>query len=269
MGSWQESADDARQCITIDRAFIKAYFRLGLALQNLGDTEEAISAIRRGLGVDAANRDLKTKLRELEELQRTTRVTSLHQQAEQQAAAGDLATALKTIDSALRLDASNAALVRMRDQITPRFQAQERSRKAALSPEERVKEEGDDAYQAARFEDAIEKYSRVLSMLPASQQRSELAIKCFSNRSAAYKQLSNFDGIIQDTTAVLEVEPENIKCIIRRAQALEAVERYRLALEDVRAVLAMGEARVGAQNWQIANGMLHRLNRVVQQLRQS
>lgn len=60
----------------------------------------------------------------------------------------------------------------------------------------------------------------------SDDRRHPLAIKCFSNRSACYKQLSNFDGVIEDTSAVLDVEPNNVKALMRRAQAFEAIERY-------------------------------------------
>lgn len=67
------------------------------------------------------------------------------------------------------------------------------------------------------------KYTECLDNLP--NKRSALAIKCFSNRSACYKQLSNFDATVEDTTAVLEIEPNNVKALVRRAQAFEAIER--------------------------------------------
>lgn len=70
---------------------------------------------------------------------------------------------------------------------------------------------------------AIGKYTECLDNLP--DKRSPLAIKCYSNRSACYKQLSNFDATVEDTTAVLEVEPNNVKALVRRAQAFEAIER--------------------------------------------
>ena len=45
--------------------------------------------------------------------------------------------------------------------------------------------------------------------------------------------------------------------------------RYRFALQDVRAVLSMPPDQVGSANLSLANGMQHRLNRVVQQLKNS
>ncbi|CAM9644204.1 unnamed protein product, partial [Choristocarpus tenellus] len=116
-------------------------------------------------------------------------------------------------------------------------------------------------------QDAIKAYTECLDNIPS--KTSPLAIKCYSNRSACYKQLSNFDGTVQDTSAVLEAEPNNVKALMRRAQAFEAIERYRFALQDVRTVLHMPMDQVGAANFQLANGMQHRLNRVVQQLKNS
>jgi stress-induced-phosphoprotein 1 len=100
-------------------------------------------------------------------------------------------------------------------------------------------------------------------------QSSELALKCFANRAACYKQLSNFDGTIEDSTHVLEYKPDDVKALMRRAQAYEACERYKLALQDVRQVLAYGQEVTGKQTYDLANGMQHRLNRVIAQLRSS
>jgi stress-induced-phosphoprotein 1 len=66
---------------------------------------------------------------------------------------------------------------------------------------------------------------------------------------------------------VLEVKPEDVKSLIRRAQAFEAVERYKSSLQDVRQVLAYGLDAVGKTTYDLANGMQHRLNKVIQQLR--
>jgi hypothetical protein len=86
--------------------------------------------------------------------------------------------------------------------------------------------------------------------------------------TACYKQVSNYDGTISDCTAVLEVEPQNVKALLRRAQAFEGVERYRFALQDVKTVLAMPYHLVGKQNFDLCNGMQHRLQRTVNQLKQ-
>jgi len=56
---------------------------------------------------------------------------------------------------------------------------------------------------------------------------------------------------------------------MRRAQAFEACERYKSALQDVRQVLSYGPEACGKASYDLANGMQHRLNRVIQQLKLS
>ena len=96
----------------------------------------------------------------------------------------------------------------------------------------------------------------------------DVSIKFFETcPSACYKQISNFDGVISDCTAVLEVDPENVKALIRRAQAFEGLERYRFALQDTKTVLQMQYNKVGKSNYDLCNMMQHRLQRTVNQLK--
>lgn len=66
---------------------------------------------------------------------------------------------------------------------------------------------------------------------------------------------------------MLEHKPDDVKALVRRAQAYEACERYKSALQDVRQVLSYGVENVGKQTFDLCNGMQHRLNRVIAQLR--
>ena len=79
-----------------------------------------------------------------------------------------------------------------------------------------MKEEGDNCFKNAQFEKAIEAYTKCLAAIP--NKASELALKVYNNRAACYKQLSNFDGTIEDSTNVLEHDPDNVKALVRRAQ---------------------------------------------------
>lgn len=207
--------------------------------------------------------------KDLIELQRADQVSGFLTKAQEQVNANDYASAFKTLESASRLDAGNPDIERMMSKVRPKWEAMEKARKSQLSPTERFKEQGDEAYKKADFEGAIVHYTSCITALGGPSARSELALKCFGNRAACYKQISNFDGTIEDCTAVLEVEPMNVKALVRRAQAFEAVERYKFALQDVKNVLTMPYAEVGEANYQVCNGMQHRLNRVVNQLKDS
>jgi stress-induced-phosphoprotein 1 len=231
----------------------------------MNNLDGALDYIKRGLGIDSANADLKKMSREIEEAQRLQKVEGLTGQAESQLSANDVSGAYKTIDTALRLDPTNAKLNKLMERVRPMYERAEKQRVSSLASDERLKEEGDKLFKDAKFEEAIKTYTRALDAIP--DKSSELALKVFNNRAACYKQLSNFDGTIGDSTHVLEYKPDDVKALMRRAQAYEAVERYKLALQDVRQVLAYGQDVIGKSTYDLANGMQHRLNRVIAQLR--
>lgn len=266
LNKWQEAADDGKSCIMVDKSFVKGYFRQALALQNLNQIENALESTKRGLGIDAANADLKRMSRELEEALRMKKVDAAIVQAESQLKSDDIKEAFKTVDGALRLDPTNDRLKSLMDTVKPKYERLEKQRVSSLSPSERVKEDGDNKFKAADFEGALHCYTKCLDGI--TDKSSELAMKCYGNRAACYKQLSNFDGTIEDCTNVLEHRPDDVKALVRRAQALEAVERYKSAMQDVRQVLAYGQEKCGKASYDLANGMQHRLTRLIQQLKQ-
>jgi stress-induced-phosphoprotein 1 len=265
LGRWQEAAEDGRQCIIADKNFVKGYFRQALALQNLGNFDTAQEAVKRGLGVDPQNADLKKMSKELDESIRMKKVENFITSAQIQLKEDDVAAAYKSVDAGLRLDPNNTDLNRLMDRVRPLYERAEKQRLANLDPKERMKEEGDRLFKDAKFEEAIRAYTRALDSIP--DKSNDIALKCYGNRAACYKQLSNFDGVIGDSTMVLEYKPDDVKSLIRRAQAYEACERYKSALQDVRQVLAYGVDTVGKSTYDLANGMQHRLNRVIAQLR--
>ena len=270
LNDFEEMENAARSCIKADKTFVKGYFRLATALKAKNDLEGCIKALESGLAIDSSNADLKKMKKDLTELQRAEQVAAFCRKAEDQMTNGDIPGAFKTLELASRLDAGNPDIERMMSRVKPKFERMEAQRKANLSPDEIHKERGDEAYKNANFEGAIEHYTLCLQGLKRSGgERSDLAMKAHANRAACYKQISNFDGVIEDCTAVLEVDPENVKALVRRAQAFEGVERYRFALQDVKTVLAMPYAKVGKANVDICNMMQHRLNRTVQQLKAS
>lgn len=264
LNQWEQAADDGKQCVIVDRSFVKGYFRAALAFQNLGNYDAANDYIKRGLGVDPLNADLKRMSREVDESVRQRKVEASIAQAQSQESSNDIPGAYKTVDAALRLDPTNATLNRLMDTIRPKYERFEKSRVSGLSRHELLKEEGDNKYKAADFEGAIKAYTKAIDAIP--DKSSDLAIKVYSNRAACYKQLSNFDATIADCTQVLEHRPSDIKSLVRRAQAFEACERYKLALQDVRQVISCGAEACGKTTYDQANGMQHRLNEVIRRL---
>jgi len=268
LGNYEEMGEAARSCIKADKNFVKGYFRLATAQKGMDDLEGCIKTLESGLAIQSSNPDLKKMKKDIAELQRGEQVAAYCRKADEQMQGADIAGAHKTLELASRLDAGNPDIERMMSKVKPRWEKMEAQRKAGLSGAEAHKEKGDEKYKNANFEGAVEEYTKCLDDLKKEgKELSELALKAHSNRAACYKQISNFDGTIEDCTAVLEIDPDNVKALIRRAQAFEGMERYRFALQDVKQVLGMPYHKVGKQNFEICNMMQHRLQRTVNQLK--
>ncbi len=101
-------------------------------------------------------------------------------------------------------------------------------------------------YKASMFEDAISEFSKAINALgyadakAASQPRADevldLACSCLSNRAQCYKHLYEHRKVVADSTLCLQLKPKKsliFKCLMRRAYAYEALERFQDALDDL------------------------------------
>ena len=121
--------------------------------------------VKRGLGIDSSNADLKRMNRELEEAMRQRRVEQSIDQGRKQLRAKEINEAFKTVDAGLRLDPNNSQLNKLMDEIRPLRERHEKQRVSGLDRTERMKEEGDNFFKAASFEAAIKSYSDCLAAL--------------------------------------------------------------------------------------------------------
>mmetsp|Transcript_26661 Transcript_26661/g.44592 ORF Transcript_26661/g.44592 Transcript_26661/m.44592 type:complete len:258 (+) Transcript_26661:33-806(+) len=68
--------------------------------------------------------------------------------------------------------------------------------------------------------------------------KNELAIY-YSNRAATYLQLGKYQRVIDDCGLALELSPQYVKALVRRAQAYEAVSKKAQALADLKKAVAV------------------------------
>ncbi|KAG6330845.1 hypothetical protein ID866_8245 [Astraeus odoratus] len=105
---------------------------------------------------------------------------------------------------------------------------------AALSIEERIKRagalktRGNTLYQARKFDQAIELYTQAIAVSPKPEPIFH------SNRAACYMNMSppQFERAVEDCDSALRHNPEYVKALNRRANALEALSRYEESLRD-------------------------------------
>jgi len=139
--------------------------------------------------------------------------------------------------------------------IRPLAEKAEAKRMAALGGAEKMKEEGNALFKKGLFEQALEVYNKALKA--CKEPTGELAIAIRNNRAGCHHQLSNFKAVVEDSSFVLELQPENLKALMRRMLAYEPLEKYEASLEDARMVLRHAPAN------EPANKLQHRLGKLV------
>lgn len=88
----------------------------------------------------------------------------------------------------------------------------------------RLKQAGNKAYGDKAYNKAIELYSKAIICKPDPV--------FYSNRAACHSAMSEWDKVIEDTTAAINMDPEYVKAINRRATAYEHQKKYSEALLD-------------------------------------
>ncbi|KAM9920943.1 hypothetical protein OXX59_006849 [Metschnikowia pulcherrima] len=95
-----------------------------------------------------------------------------------------------------------------------------------------LKKAGNDRYKAENFEDAITFYSAALKVKQDPV--------FYSNRSACYAALDKHEQVIEDATAAINIKRDYVKCILRRANSYEALEKYPESMLDLTALTIFG-----------------------------
>lgn len=111
---------------------------------------------------------------------------------------------------------------------------------------------GEDFFGKRRFDLAVEWYTKGLD-IPDVPQESRLRL--LRRRAECAQQLHDFSLCRTDTTEILNLEPQDSKALLQRAISLEALEKYKLALEDARKLLALDPKNT------VANRIVHSCQR--------
>eukprot|EP01100_Stratorugosa_tubuloviscum_P000205 TRINITY_DN1043_c0_g1_i1.p1 TRINITY_DN1043_c0_g1~~TRINITY_DN1043_c0_g1_i1.p1 ORF type:complete len:173 (-),score=90.71 TRINITY_DN1043_c0_g1_i1:173-691(-) len=161
----------------------------------------------------------------------------------------------KAFSNGLRIEPNNEDLRRKHQTVTELIRNLT-STDATLSPSSIAKEEGTRHFKESRYLEAIDCYSRALHLNPTNEEK----IAILNNRGLCYKQLQNFSDVVADCTAVLELQPTNVKALIRRGLAYESIEKYKLAIQDMRRTLEIDPSA------HIASEAIARLDRILKMM---
>ncbi|XP_077432424.1 sperm-associated antigen 1 [Vanacampus margaritifer] len=95
---------------------------------------------------------------------------------------------------------------------------------------EREKDKGNEAFRANDYEEAVAYYSRSIDMMPT--------VAAYNNRAQAEIKLKQWQRAMNDCNSVLEVEPCNVKALLRRAAVHNELGNFQMAVEDLTVVLS-------------------------------
>jgi len=104
-----------------------------------------------------------------------------------------------------------------------------------LSGSQLAKVEGNDHFKNGRYEEAAACYTRALALTQDHAERSIL----FSNRAACHSQHQNWHKMLEDADAAIKEDPKNVKAVMRRGVAYEGLEKYQLAINDMKKVIEL------------------------------
>eukprot|EP00090_Calanus_glacialis_P004732 TRINITY_DN13559_c0_g1_i1.p1 TRINITY_DN13559_c0_g1~~TRINITY_DN13559_c0_g1_i1.p1 ORF type:complete len:1002 (-),score=408.50 TRINITY_DN13559_c0_g1_i1:92-3097(-) len=102
----------------------------------------------------------------------------------------------------------------------------------AMEDPEKLKGEGNDAFKAGKYEEALVKYTKAIELTDKDNDKSTY----LKNRAAVHLKNDDYDKVVEDCTAALEISQNDPKALYRRCQAYEALDKVEQAYSDAKAV---------------------------------
>ncbi|KAE8889846.1 hypothetical protein PF005_g3185 [Phytophthora fragariae] len=101
----------------------------------------------------------------------------------------------------------------------------------------KAKDLGNKFFARGSLLDAIECYTTALKLCPTEDEYAYNRAVYFSNRAACLLRLGRTEESVDDCTQAVTLSPTYVKALLRRAEALEKLEKLEDALADYDAVL--------------------------------
>jgi len=109
---------------------------------------------------------------------------------------------------------------------------------AGKTDAERLKIAGNELFKTGKISEAVSKYTEALNLCEGNDEKvNAVRADIYANRAACYVQLYEPTKVRGDCDAALKINPNHVKALLRRGQSLEALEKYKQALEDFDKVL--------------------------------
>ncbi|KAA0183678.1 Tetratricopeptide repeat protein 1 [Fasciolopsis buskii] len=108
--------------------------------------------------------------------------------------------------------------------------------KRRISAQE-IKEKGNELFKGADYSEALQRYTEALDLCPLKFATDRSVM--FSNRAACHIKLDAPESALSDCDAALALQPDYLKCLMRRAALREEKDRLSDAFEDYQNILKL------------------------------
>uniref|UniRef100_A0A7S1YDQ2 Uncharacterized protein n=1 Tax=Sexangularia sp. CB-2014 TaxID=1486929 RepID=A0A7S1YDQ2_9EUKA len=139
---------------------------------------------------------------------------------------------------ACALQPDNGEFKKLRDE-------EEAAWKKDFTPAQLKKDQANQLFKEGKIEDALAVFQEAIKMCGDDEKATKAAIH--SNMAHCYMQLYKPKLQIEQCSACLELDPNNVKALLRRAQAYESIEKPRGALNDYERVCLLDPSQTMAQ----------------------
>jgi DnaJ family protein C protein 7 len=110
---------------------------------------------------------------------------------------------------------------------------------------EAKKKEGNDAFQKGAQEEAVAAYTEALAVDPDNNSYNSTL---YANRAAAFSKMGKHKEALEDCTRALDLDPNYLKALLRRAQIYMTLEKYEDAVRDYEKAHQMDDDNADTMN---------------------
>jgi tetratricopeptide (TPR) repeat protein len=110
-----------------------------------------------------------------------------------------------------------------------------------------AKLEGNILFGDGKYEEALLRYDAALQLSQDIQASVEFKSICHSNRATCYFKLAKYEDAIKECTKALELNPNYLKALLRRAESHEKLEHYEETITDMKKVLEVDPSHYQAK----------------------
>jgi len=212
MKKWDKSLRDAQKSIECDKNWEKGFYRKGVALQALEQYKDAVEAFETALQINPKSDDFKKAFDAAKKLM-------YKGMPEWEILKVDGDEAFKTGKVDLSISKFTTAI--------------DKALKAEKSKDKDKDSSSDSSSSSDKDKEKDEKEKE------KEAKRLACLADLYASRAACYQQLYEPVKVRKDCDEALKINSEHIQALLKRGQALESLEKYKVALEDFELVVKL------------------------------